>query len=63
MKIGYEEFLKEIINQLDYHKWVKENLDMFENSIIWAVETYKILSAKEVTEGLQPINQKKIKKK
>ena len=35
---------------------------MFENSIIWAVETYKVLSAKE-TGDVQPLNQKKMKKK
>ena len=36
---------------------------MFDNSIIWAVETYKILNAKDISEAHQPINQKKIKKK
>ena len=35
---------------------------MFENSIIWAVETYKVLSAKENCD-VQPLNQKKMKKK
>ena len=35
---------------------------MFENSIIWAVETYKVLSAREGGD-VQPLNQKKMKKK
>ncbi len=47
---------------MEYNKWIKESLEMFENSIIWAVETYKILSAKEGND-VQPLNQKKMKKK
>lgn len=35
---------------------------MFENSIIWSVETYKVLSTKEGGD-IQPLNQKKMKKK
>lgn len=36
---------------------------MFDNSIIWAVETFKILSAKEIPDNVQPLNSKKMKKK
>lgn len=36
---------------------------MFDNSIIWAVETFKILSTKEIPDNVQPLNSKKMKKK